>query len=220
MGTGGVTRRSNYRCERVFFVAVLQIDPILVHRIVFNFVCDPLGFRLLVLKVVRVLLRNLHRVTGQRLIKRRLHSVDRLVLVEHIIHVPPVCIRVQLQAEFAQTIAVQATAAAFVPRFEFALFRSAVSVAPGRTDGRVRLEGVPRGVIEVHVLGGNTDNVARLEDEPVYDGVDDDLVFCFRAVLNAMGHFQHNLKLGRKCPKHSLEYDTGCRLDLDDVADV
>lgn len=219
------TPRSHHRCERVLLVAVLQIDPVLVHRIVLDFVRDPLRLRLLVLKVVRVLLRNLHRVPGQRLIKRRLHSVDRLVLVEHIIHVPPVRIRVQLQRKLAQpAVTVQpteATATAFVPRLEFALLRSAVSVAPGRTDGRVRLEGVPRRVIQVHVLRGNTDNVARLEDEPVHDGVDDDLVFRFRAaVLNAMGHFQHDLKLGRECPEHSLEYDTGCCLDLDDVADV
>lgn len=172
------------------------------------------------LEIVRILLRNLHRITGQRLIKRRLNTVDRLVLVEHIIHVPPIRVGVQFQAELATVATVEATATAFVPRFEFALLRSAVSVAPGRTDGRVRLEGVPRRVIEIDVFGSNTDNVARFEDQPVHDGVHDYLVLSFRSQLNAMGHFQHDLKLRRECPKDSLEYDTGRRLDLDDVADV
>lgn len=121
------------------------------------------------------------------MIKRGLNTVDRFVLVEHIIHIPPVRVGVELEAEL--TVAIQGTG--LVPRFELAFLRPAVSVAA--RDGGVGFKCVSGGVIQVDLFSGDTDDVAGLEDEPIDDGIYDNLALVVGAQLNAMCHFQHNL---------------------------
>lgn len=101
--------------ERGFLVAVLDIQAILRHRVVLDLVSDALGFQLLLPEVHRVLLLDLYCVVLQVVFEGGLDAVLLLVQLEHLVGVPPVGLRVQLQAH--ANVAIQ-TVRAVRPRLQ------------------------------------------------------------------------------------------------------
>lgn len=124
-------------------------------------VCDFL------LKILCILLLDLHRVSGHRMVECRLHTVDRLILVKHLVRIPTVRVAVQLQANVIPV--------GTVPWFQLLLLvprRRTVAACRNRRVGRQR---VARRVLQIDVLGDDTDNVARLKDEHVGYRIDGNL---------------------------------------------
>lgn len=241
LGAVALLCRPNDGREALLLVAVLQIEAILGRHLILDFICDLLSLlfgiseghmeesfrldhicksiaRVHSLVVLCVFPLDLHRVPGQRVIERRLHAVDRLVLVEHLVRVPAVRIAVQLQAD---VIAVRA-----VPRLQLLLLHAAArtggAVAALR-DRRIGRQCVARRIVQVDVLRHNADNVAGLEDQTVHHRVDGNagrgqrtgavtvagsvvmmpiaggaVVRQLGGIDDAMGHFERNLRAEKR----------------------
>lgn len=101
------------------------------------------------------------------MIERRLDTVDRFILVEHLIGIPTVRIAIQLQAN---VVTVRA-----VPRFQFLFVGPRRRPIAACRNRRVRRQCVSRCVLQINVLGNDTDNIAWLEDQHIDDRIDGDL---------------------------------------------